>query len=509
MEYFIGIDIGTTGAKTVLIDKEGKVISTATVEYPLYTPKPNWAEQNPEDWWHATVKSIKKVLKTSKIGGENIKSIGLTGQMHGLVLLDKENNVLRPCILWCDQRNDEECNYATEKIGKEKLYKILCNPILTGFTLGKLLWVNKNEPQIYEKINKVLLPKDYIRFRLTGEYATDVSDASGMLFLDVPKRQWAREILDIFSIPIEWLPKCYESPEITGYITKGVAKITGLQEGTPVVGGGGDQAAQAVGSGIVKTGLVSVTLGTSGVVFAHTDEVKIDPQGRIHSFCHAIPNKWHVMGVMLSAGGSLRWFRDRFCQEEIKMARKSKIDPYQIMTENAGAIPAGSDGLLFLPYLTGERTPHADPYAKGVFFGISLLHTKPHFTRSILEGVAFGLRDSFEIFNELGIPVYQVRISGGGARSELWRQIIADILGVELVTINVTEGAAYGAAILSSVGAKFYSSVEEATEKMIKITGRTSPNMEKNNFYTQLYQQYKFLYKLLKDTFFNLHKIIS
>jgi len=288
-----------------------------------------------------------------------------------------------------------------------------------------------------------------------------------------------------------------------------VAKITGLQEGTPVVGGGGDQAAQAVGSGIVKTGLVSVTLGTSGVVFAHTDEVKIDPQGRIHSFCHAIPNKWHVMGVMLSAGGSLRWFRDRFCQEEIKMARKSKIDPYQIMTENAGAIPAGSDGLLFLPYLTGERTPHADPYAKGVFFGISLLHTKPHFTRSILEGVAFGLRDSFEIFNELGIPVYQVRISGGGARSELWRQIIADILGVELVTINVTEGAAYGAAILSSVGAKFYSSVEEATEKMIKITGRTSPNMEKNNFYTQLYQQYKFLYKLLKDTFFNLHKIIS
>jgi len=499
--YLMGIDIGTTGVKTLLINQEGEVISSITTEYPMFTPKPNWAEQNPEDWYKSTIETIKRTLHKTKINPEKIKGIGLTGQMHGLVLLDKNHSVLRPCILWCDQRTDKQCEYITNKIGKERLIQLVCNPALTGFTAGKILWVRDNEPQIYEKIYKILLPKDYIRFRLTGEFATDVSDASGTLLLDIKNRRWSDEILNELDIKKDFLPVCYESIEITGKITRYISKLTGLIEGTPVIAGGGDQAAQAVGTGIVKIGDVSATIGTSGVVFAFTDEVKLDPLGRVHTFCHAVPGKWHIMGVMLSAGGSLRWFRDNFCNQEKDEAKRTKKDVYDIILRNCSNISAGSDGLIFLPYLTGERTPHSDPYARGVFFGLSLLHTKDHIARSILEGVTYGMKDSLEIIKEMNVPVNQIRLSGGGAKSLLWRQIQSDIYNRTVVTVNITEGAAYGAALLATVRTGIYGSVEQACKNTIKVTSSLNPDIKNVPVYEKYYRIYQSLYKSLKDEY--------
>lgn len=508
MNYLMGIDVGTTGVKIVIIDEKGNTVKTKTVEYPLITPKPGWAEQNPYEWWEATKSGISKILKETKIKGEQIKGIGLTGQMHGAVFLDKDNNVIHPAILWCDQRTKNECEEITQLVGKEKIFEITCNPVLTGFQAPKIIWLRKNKPEIYKKVRKILLPKDYIRFCLTGEFATDVSDASGTSLFDVKKRNWSDEILEKLEIPKDYLPKAYEGTEITGYIKKDIAEITGLKENTPVIAGGGDQAAGGVGNGIVEEGLVSVTIGTSGVVFAHSEKVVVDPKGRLHTFCHAVPGKWHLMGVMLSAGGSFRWLRDNLCQEEIKEAKKKEVDPYEIMTEKAKDVPAGCEGLIFLPYLTGERCPYPDPNARGVFFGLSLKHTKAHIIRSVMEGVTFGLRDSIEIMKEINLPIGEkLRASGGGGKSKLWCQMMADIFQRDIVRLYSEEGPSYGTAILAGVGVGIFKDVKSACKELIKEKDIFKFDKEKVKIYENYYKIYRELYFALKNSFDNLAKI--
>jgi xylulokinase len=512
MNYLLGLDVGTTGAKALLIDSGGEVVASASVEYPMYTPHPQWAEQNPEDWWQASVESIRCTLRTLTEGGGNasqIAGMGLTGQMHGLVLLDQDGAVLRPCIMWNDQRTGAQCAWITEKVGADRVLQLTGNPVLPGFTAPKVVWVRENEPEVYDKAAHVLLPKDYIRYRLTGEFATEVSGASGTSLLDVEQRRWSQEMLDALDIPADWLPACYESPVVSGQISPKAAGATGLQAGTPVVGGGGDQAAQAVGSGIVETGLVSATLGTSGVVFASTDEFRVEPEGRLHAFCHAVPGKWHLMGVMLSAGGSFRWFRDTLGQTEVDVAGLMGQDPYELLIAEAARAPAGSEGLIFLPYLTGERTPYPDPNARGVYMGLTLRHDKAHLCRAVLEGVAYGLRDSLELMVDLGLETHQIRASGGGARSDLWRQILADVFDTELVVINVTEGAAYGAALLAGVGAGVYGSVDEACGQTISVVRRTEPDPEKAAQYGQFYPVYRSLYAALKPSFDLVSRIVA
>lgn len=504
MSYLLGIDIGTSGTKTILIKEDGSISATAFADYQLIYPKPGWAEQNTEDWWVATKKTIKECLRKSRIKPGDIKGIGLSGQMHGSVFLDKNNKVLYPAILWCDQRTYKECDEITKKVGAKKLTKWVCNPALTGFTAPKILWFRKNEPELYDKIAKILLPKDYIRFKLTGEFASEVSDASGTLLFDVKNRKWSDNILSALKIDKKLLPVVFESHIVSGEITDKAADETGLAKGTPVVGGGGDQAAGAVGNGVVKTGIISSTIGTSGVVFAFTDKIKTDEKQRIHSFCHAVPCKWHIMGVMLSAGGSFQWFRNNLADVEKDEAAKKGIDTYEILTKKASLPPVGSEGLIFLPYLMGERTPHADPHARGVFFGISMRHTKGHLIRAIMEGVTYGLRDSLEIIREMDIPIKQIRASGGGARSKLWRQIQADVFNTEIVTINFEEGPAFGVAILAGVGAKVYKNVSEACDSIIKVSSRIEPIKENVKIYNDYYPIYKSLYKDLKHEFSNL-----
>jgi xylulokinase len=505
MTYFLGIDVSTTGAKALIIDEQGSVAATHTTEYPLSTPRPLWSEQDPRDWWNGTCASIKAALSKANLSGGSISAIGLTGQMHGLVMLDKSDQVLRPAILWNDQRTGPQCEEITAKVGGlDRLLALTGNQVLPGFTAPKIVWVRENEPHVYEKTTHILLPKDYARFLLTGAYATEVSDASGMSLLDVEKRAWSKEMLSALAIPEAWLPTCTESDQVSGRISESAAKATGLKVGTPVVGGGGDQAAQAVGSGIVTSGVISVTSGTSGVVFAHSDHYAAEPQGRLHAFCHAVPGKWHYMGVMLSAGGSFRWLRDAIGEVEKTAAQLIGVDPYELLTKEAAAAPVGSEGLLFLPYLTGERTPYPDPQARGAFVGLTLRHGKAHLVRSVLEGVSFGLRDSLELIKGLGVPITQVRASGGGARSAVWRQIQADVFGTELVLVNVTEGAAYGAALLAGVGAGAYRSVEEAVNATVKVTDRTAPIAANVKEYENIYPAYRGLYPALKETFHSL-----
>ncbi|MFQ6098902.1 MAG: xylulokinase, partial [Armatimonadota bacterium] len=459
MGYLIGIDVGTTGAKTLLVSEAGKVLASVTVEWPLLVPKPGWAEQHPSDWWNGTVQSIRAVLAKAGASGSEVTGIGLSGQMHGSVFLDEKDEVIRPAILWCDQRTAAQCDWITDAVGEDLLVAETLNPVLTGFQAPKIIWLRQEEPDNYDRLRKVLLPKDYIRFLLTGEYATEVSDASGTSLLNVKERRWSDAVMEKIDLPREMLPEVYESPEISGRLTAKAAQLTGLSEGTPVAGGGGDQAAGAVGNGIVRQGVVSSTTGTSGVVFAHLDEPTVDPRLRTHTFCHAVPGKWHVMGVMLSAGGSLRWARDVLCAEERAVSELLDKDPYELMTAEAANAPVGSEGLVFLPYLTGERTPHANPNARGVFFGLTLRHTKAHIIRAIMEGVAFGLRDSFAIIKDMGVTFSQVRASGGGARSDLWRQIQADVTHEAQHVINVDEGPALGVALLAGVGTGVWSSV--------------------------------------------------
>jgi xylulokinase len=501
MAYLLGIDIGTSGTKTVLFDLQGTAVASALSEYPMQQPKAGWAEQNPADWWNAVVESIRAVLAKSGVRSSYIKGIGLSGQMHGLVLLDKENQVLRPSIIWCDQRTGKECEEITSKIGAKRLIEITANPALTGFTASKVMWVKNNEPHIYEKAAHILLPKDYIRFMLTGIFATEVSDASGMQFMNIAERKWSPEVLSKLDIDASLLPKVYESVEISGTVHKEAARLTGLLEGTPVVGGGGDQAAGAVGNGIVRPGVVSSVTGTSGVVFAYTNKVTIDPMGRVHTFCHAVPKAWHIMGVTQGAGLSLKWFRDNFCQAEKETAAQMNIDPYALLDQEADLVSAGSEGLIYLPYLMGERTPHLDPDARGVFFGLSARHTRRDMLRAVMEGVAYSLRDCMEIIRGMEIPVNEVRASGGGGKSVLWRQMQADMFETGVMTVNASEGPALGAALLAGVGTGMYKSVPEACETAIKTVSLQNPIAENSKVYSKYYPIYRNLYTALKDQF--------
>ncbi len=499
MRYLLGLDIGTSGTKTALFDEYGTTIKTSTYGYELYQPQAMWAEQNPEDWWQACVKGISDVIKESGISSKDIKGIGLSGQMHGLVLLDNEYKIIRNSIIWCDQRTEKQCEYMTKVIGKEKLIKITGNPPLTGFTLSKLLWVRDNEPENYNKIYKILLPKDYIRFKLTGEFATEVSDASGMQILDINSRTWSDELIEKLNINKSILPKVYESVVVTGNVKKDVATITGLASGTPVVGGAGDQAAGAVGSGIVKEGVISTVIGSSGVVFASTDTPRFDIKGRVHTLCHAIPNKWHVMGVTQGAGLSLKWFKENFCRKEIEESKELKINIYDYLTDEASRSKPGSNGVIYLPYLMGERTPHIDPNVKGGFLGVSLINNHGDFIRSILEGVGFSLKNCLDIIEDMNVKIRDIRVSGGGAESVLWRQILADIFNKPLKTVKASEGPALGVAILAGVGVGIYPSVEEACDKIIKCNNNIECNIDNFEIYNKIYKVYNELYPKIKD----------
>jgi len=487
--FFLGLDVSTTGAKALLADAGGNVVSSATTALTLSTPHPLWSEQDPLEWWDAMQRSIRAVLQQASVGGESVEAIGLTGQMHGLVLLDGSGSVLRPAILWNDQRTGAQCDEIRARLGFEKLVRITGNNALTGFTAPKILWVQENEPEVYARVRHILLPKDYIRYCLTGEYALDRAGGSGTILFDLEARTWSEEVVDALGIPMQWLPSTFEGTQVTGEVSQQAAAQTGLKAGTPVVAGGGDQAAGAVGAGAVEPGIVSLALGTSGVVFATTECASIDPQGRLHAFCHALPGRWHLMGVMLSAAGSLQWYRDTLAPGE----------SFDDLLAPAQDVPAGSEGLLFLPYLTGERTPHPDPMARGAFVGLTLRHTQAHLTRAVLEGVAFGLRDSFELIKSAArVEARQVRVSGGGARSLLWRQILADVFETELVTVNTTEGAALGAALLAGVGAGVWSDVPSACRAAIQITGQTEPQ---GVSYERFYQNYCQLYPALQNLF--------
>lgn len=496
--YFIGIDSSTTATKALLMDVAGQVLAVAASEYPFETPRPLWSEQHPDLWWEGAKQAIRAVLAKAGISGEQVAGVGLTGQMHGLVLLDEAGKVLRPAILWNDQRTQAQCDEIHRAIGKELFIQITGNVALTGFTAPKILWVKQNEPEVYAKVRHILLPKDYVRYRLTDTFAMDKADGAGTVLFDIKSRDWSPQILRALGIDPAWMPPLYEGPQITGHITPEAAATTGLKAGTPVMAGGGDQAAQAVGVGAVTEGIVALTLGTSGVVFATANGPFIEPQGRLHAFCHSVPGKWHLMGVMLSAAGSLRWYRDTFAPGM----------GYDELLAPAGKVPAGSDGLLFLPYLTGERTPHPDPLARGAFVGLTVRHGMAHTTRAVLEGVAFGLKDSFELMKSSGLSeIRQVRVSGGGAKSPLWRQILADIFGCELVTVNTTEGAAYGAALLAAVGAGEYPSVEAACEAAVKVTGSTLPAPEQVKAYEKIYPLYRDLYPTLTSSFKRIHEL--
>jgi xylulokinase len=492
MQYYLGIDISTTSSKALLMDSQGAVIDIGSAPHTLQTPHPLWSEQNPEEWWQAVCLAIQEVLHRTGVKGTDIKGIGLTGQMHGLVMMDGQGNVLRPAILWNDQRTQAQCDEIHQRVGKERFIQISGNVALTGFTAPKILWVAENEPQVYEKANHILLPKDYVRYRLTGEYAMDKADGAGTVLFDLKKRTWSPEILSILNIPAEWLPPTFEGPETTGQISAEAAAATGLAAGMPVAAGGGDQAAQAVGVGAVKEGVVALTVGTSGVVFAPNSAPLIEPQGRLHAFCHAVPGMWHFMGVMLSAAGSLQWYRDTLAPG---------MD-FNTLVEEARQALAGSEGLQFLPYLTGERTPYPDPLARGAFIGVTTRHTRGHMTRAVLEGVAYGLKDGFRLIQEAGGgTITQVRASGGGTKGALWREILASVLEVELVTVNTAEGGAYGAALLAGVGTGNWNSVEEACLATIRITGKTSANEKDFATYREGYELFRELYPALKGTF--------
>lgn len=498
MAYLIGIDIGTTGVKTILINEEGIIVANSFASYLTYTPKPNWAEQHPQDWYDATIKTLREVVTKSRVHPKDIKGIGFSGQMHGLVLLDKNDKVLRPAILWCDTRTAKQAQCITQTVGSEKLREWVSNAAFEGFTAPKIIWIRENESQIYSKIKKILLPKDYVRFRLSGELATEVSDASGTLLFDVKKRQWAQSMLEALDIPESFLSNCYESIDICGHVNKGTAELTGINAGTPIVGGGSDNACGAVGVGVVKSGKVMASIGTSGVVLAHTENPKVDPEMRLHTFCHSVPNKWYLMGVMLSAGGALRWFKDML-----------GVDTYETLDKEAASITADSEGLIFLPYLMGERTPHKDANAKGVFFGLTIRHGKTHLVRSIMEGVACGMRDSLEIMKELGVEIDQIRITSGGARSTLWAQIQADVYGTEVATVNIYEGSAFGATILAGVGVGVFESVEQATDNIVRVTNHIEPIAKNVDMYNDYYKIYKSLYPKLKESFSEISNIAN
>ena len=491
----LGIDIGTGGTRALLLDGDGLVVSSATAAHPPFaSPLPGWAEQDPDDWWSAVCSAVPECLARGKTAASEISGIGLTGQMHGLVLLDRGGSVVRPSIIWCDQRTETDCREITEKVGAAKLIELTANPALTNFTLPKILWVQKHEPEIWARADAILLPKDYIRLRLSGSRATDVADASGTLLFDVANRRWSQPMMEASRLDADLLPRVFESYEVTGHVSEEGARATGLRAGIPVIAGAGDQAAGAVGMGIVRAGAVSATIGTSGVVFAATAEPVRDPAGRIHTFCHAVPQRWHVMGVTQAAGYSLRWFRDQF-----GAVGEPAEDAYARLMTEASATPPGADGLLWAPYLMGERTPYLDPNARGALVGISATHTRAHVVRAILEGVAFSLRDTLTIFAELKIPLESIRLGGGGARGALWRQIQADVYGMPVGLLEAEEGAAYGAALLAGVGVGNWASVECAADATVRVAQRTEPNPRDVALMNRRYRAYRKMYPALRE----------
>jgi xylulokinase len=494
MTYVLGVDVSTTATKALLIDEAGVVKGVGAAEYPYEIPRPLWSEQDPHLWWEGTVAAIRSVLASTRTAGAEITAIGLTGQMHGAVLLDAADRVLRPAILWNDQRTAAECDLIREAVGRERLIATTGNDALTGFTAPKLIWVREHEPDVWRQIAHLLLPKDYVRLRLTGGYAVDKADGAGTLLFDLAARQWSRLLLEALEIDERWLPATLEGPQITGEVSKAAAAETGLAPGTPVVAGGGDQAANAVGLGVVSTGSVALSLGTSGVVFAATAEPLYEPEARVHAFCHAMPERWHLMSVMLSAAGSLRWFRDALAPGV----------GYADLTDEAAQVAPGSDGLLFLPYLSGERSPHADPLARGAFVGLTNGHDRRHLIRAILEGVTFGLRDGLDLMVAAGIErPRQIRVAGGGTASPMWRQILADVLQSEIAIVRTAEGAAYGAALLASVGAGWFTDVEAACDSLVVASSAAEPGASVAA-YEKAYARYRELYPALAPTFHRL-----
>jgi xylulokinase len=490
MTYWMGVDVGTGGTRALLVDDAGHLVHAFTAPHDdMHMEHPLWAEQRPENWWDAAQRAIRGVLDKASVTGSDVKGIGLSGQMHGLVLLDEANNVVRPALIWCDQRSQKQVDGINAKVGKEKVLDYTANPVLTGFTLPKLLWVRDNEPWNFARVRKFLLPKDYVRFGLTGDYATDVSDASGTALFDVVQRRWSGEMVSALGLDASILPRAYESPEVTGTVSRDAAERTGLEAGTPVVGGGGDQASSAVGNGIVEPGVVSCTLGTSGVVFAHMEEPRYDAAGRVHTFCHAVPGKWHVMGVTQGAGLSLQWFRNQLAPGV----------EYDDLTREAATAPAGSQGLFWLPYLMGERTPHLDATARGGWIGMTARHKRADLIRSLLEGVSYSQKDCLDIIEGMGVPLSSVRLSGGGAKSQFWRQMFADIFAKRVVTLETQEGSAYGAALLALVGTGAYGSVAEACRAAIHETESVEP--QTGTPYALGHKIYQSLYPALKNFF--------
>lgn len=490
--YWLGLDVGTGGSRALLVDAKGRVRYSFTAPHAeMKMLKPLWAEQDPDDWWRAGQMAIQGVLREARARGNDVVGIGLTGQMHGLVVLDERGQVIRPALIWCDQRSQRQVDFINAQLGTERVLRSTANPVLTGFTLPKLLWVRDNEPQLFASIRHILLPKDYLRYQLTGEFATDVSDASGTALFDVAKREWSEEMIEGLGLQLELLPKCFESSKITGKVSSNAAGLTGLAEGTPVVAGAGDQAASAIGNGIVEAGSVSCTIGTSGVVFAYLQKPAYDPAGRVHTFCHAIPGAWHVMAVTQGAGLSLQWFRNRLASDR----------EYEDLTAEAMLAPAGSDGLFWLPYLMGERTPHLDPNARAAWIGLTAKHQRADLARAILEGVCFSQRDGLEIIAALGARPSQVRLSGGGAKSVFWRQLFADIFNRRVATLKTQEGSAYGAALLALVGTGQFASAVEACAEAVRVVSEKEPQAEAAAFYEKRYQIYRALYPALKPAF--------
>ncbi len=497
MSYVIGIDSSTTATKAQLVDSSGAVVAVVSSEYDFETPEPLWSEQDPALWWTATKAAVSGVLAKANVRGDEVDAVGLTGQMHGLVLLDDTGKVLRPSILWNDQRTSAECNEIRDRVGKERLISITGNDALPGFTAPKILWVRNNEPAIFDKARHVLLPKDYVRFCLTGEYASDRAGGAGTILFDLKTRTWSDEVLADLNLDRALFPDTFEGHEVTGTVTAAAAAATGLAVGTPIMAGAGDQAANGVAVGAIDPGVVGLSLGTSGVVFTATDSPSVEPEGRLHAFCHGVADRWHFMGVMLSAAGSLRWFRDTVAPD---------ID-FADLSAAAGNVGAGSEGLLFLPYLTGERTPHPDPLARGAFVGLTIRHGRDHMTRAVLEGVSFGLRDSFELIRAAGnADLTEVRASGGGTRSPVWRQILADVLDAEVSTVATAEGAAQGAAMLAAVGAGWFSNAQEASAAWLRVDPPTTPS-ENVAAYSDIYESYRGLYPSLVDTMHRLSTV--
>lgn len=502
MKYWLGVDIGTGGSRALLVRADGSVACSVTAPHEeILMERPLWAEQRPENWWDAAVTAIRTALANAEVRGDEIAGVGLSGQMHGLTLLDEAHEVIRPALIWCDQRSQEQVDWINAKAGQAMVLEQTANPVLTGFTAPKLLWVRDHDAPSYDRVRTMLLPKDYVRFRLTGEFASDVSDASGTALFDVAKRRWADPLIERLGIDRSILPDVVESPAVSGRVASYVAKETGLARDTPVVGGGGDQAASAVGNGIVESGLVSCTIGTSGVVFSHSDKPAYDPEGRVHTFCHAVPGKWHVMGVTQGAGLSLQWFRNQFAGALAAEAAEREVEVYDLLTAEAQGVPAGSEGLLWLPYLMGERTPHLDAFARGGWVGLTAKHTRGHLVRSILEGVAFSLNDCLGIIESLGADIEAVRASGGGAKSPLWRSILAGVFRKPIATLQTQEGSAYGAALLAMVGTGEFGSVQEACAQIIAERSRKQPSADLVGAYRESYRLFRELYPALKDLF--------